>query len=136
MIIYIDENMPPKLAEGLNILQHPLNQKNGTEVEILSIKTIFGTGIKDEEWIPLAGQQGACIITQDFNIQRTRHQKTLCEEHRLGMFFFRPPSKTGLSYWQMVELCVEKWPQILHIAHREEKPFSYRCSSRKDFERL
>lgn len=27
MIIYIDENMPPVLAEGLNILQKPLNAK-------------------------------------------------------------------------------------------------------------
>lgn len=136
MIIYIDENMPPQLAEGLHILQYPLSLKENLEVEVKSIKTVFGAGIKDEDWIPLAGQQGACIITQDFNIQRTRHQKALCQEHQLGLFFFRPPSKTGLSYWEMVEMCIEKWPQILKIARREERPFAYRCSQRKNFERL
>jgi hypothetical protein len=75
MIIYIDENMPPTLAEGLNILQEPENIRSGILVEVKSIKTVFGKGIKDEDWIPLAGKQEACIITQDYNIQRTRHQK-------------------------------------------------------------
>ena len=136
MIIYIDENMPPQLAAGLHILQHPLSLRENIEVEVKSIKTVFGAGTKDEDWIPLAGQQGACIITQDYNILRTRHQKALCEEHQLGMFFFRPPSKNGLTYWEMVEMCIEKWPDILKIARREAKPFAYRCSLRKKFERL
>ena len=136
MIIYIDENMPKSLAEGLNILQAPLNLKLGINVEVRSIKTAFGGGIKDEDWIPLAGKENACVITQDFNIQRIRHQKVLYEENKLGMFFLRPPSKKkGLSYWEMVELCIERWLQILEIAHRENRPFSFRCSSRKPFER-
>lgn len=40
MIIYIDENLPPQLAEGLNKLQEPLNRKNTTDYEIKSIKTV------------------------------------------------------------------------------------------------
>lgn len=136
MIIYIDENMPPTLAEGLNILQGPENNRSGIDIEVKSIKITFGKGIKDEDWIPLAGKEEACIITQDYNIQRTRHQKALCEENKLGLFFFRPPSKTGFTYWQMVELCIEKWPQILKIASKEEKPFAYRCSARKPLEKI
>jgi hypothetical protein len=137
MIIYIDENMPPNLAVGLNTLQIPLNYKMGVNIEVKSIRTIFGAGTKDEDWIPIAGKEDACIITQDFNIQRLRHQKVLYEENKLGMFFLRPPSKKkGLSYWEMVELCVDRWMQILDIAHNEDRPFSYRCSSKRPFEKL
>jgi len=49
MIIYIDENLPPQLADGLNKLQEPLNRRNKTEFEIKSIKSVFGEGVKDEE---------------------------------------------------------------------------------------
>ncbi len=136
MIIYIDENMPPPLAQGLHVLQQPLNARNNTNIEVKSIKTVFGAGTKDEDWIPLVGQQGACVLTQDYNIQRTRHQKALCEAHQLGLFFLCPPSKTGLAYWDMVRLCVERWSQLLRIIDREQRPFSYRCSVRKDFEKL
>jgi hypothetical protein len=136
MIIYIDENMPPTLAAGLNVLQEPENIRSGIFVEVKSIKTVFGKGAKDEEWIPLAGKQEACVITQDYNIQRTRHQKALCEENKLGLFFFRPPSKTGYSYWQMVELCIANWQQIVKIAAKEVKPFAYRCSARKPLEKI
>ena len=61
--IYIDENMPPQLAESLNILQKALNVKNNTEVEVLSIMKEFGRGAKDEEWIPKLGNVKAVVIT-------------------------------------------------------------------------
>ena len=38
MIIYIDENMPLNLAEGLNQLQIPLTLRLGINVEVKSIQ--------------------------------------------------------------------------------------------------
>ncbi|WP_084444721.1 PIN-like domain-containing protein [Hymenobacter roseosalivarius] len=136
MIIYIDENMPEELAEGLNILQKQLNKKYHTEIEVKSIKRVFGQGAKDEEWIPIAGDQGACIITQDSKIQRIKHQSELCKKYKLGLFFLNQPSGKGLTYWQMVELCVQRWESILEIALREERPFCYRHTARKGFTKL
>ncbi|RZJ94034.1 MAG: hypothetical protein EOO60_03935 [Hymenobacter sp.] len=137
MIIYIDENMPPALAAGLNELQAPINAKEGMAVEIRSIKAHFGLGTKDEDWIPVAGSEGACIITRDFNIHRTRQQKALCEKHGIGMFFLRSPSaKKGFAYWDMVKFCVETWIEIIEIAHKDRKPFSYLCTPRKKFSRI
>jgi uncharacterized protein YacL len=75
MIIYIDENMSPFLAKGFNILQEPLNLKLREPIDVRSIKQDFGSGALDEEWIPLAGQKGSCIITQDYNLKRIKHQK-------------------------------------------------------------
>ena len=136
MIIYIDENMPPVLAEGLNILQKPLNAKLREVIDVRSLTDEFGRGAKDEEWIPQAGKKDACIITQDYNIHRSRIQKTLCEEYHLGMFFFRAPSKSGFSYWDMVKLIIKHWEKITYIATTENRPFSYRTGSKSDLERI
>lgn len=132
MIIYIDENLPSVLAEGFNILQDPENQRLQLKdpIEVRSIKKEFGSGAKDEDWIPQAGQQGACVITQDYNINRIKHQRALCEEHNLGMFYFRPPSKNGFSYWDMLQLMVKHWPEITKVVSKKNRPFSYKITTR------
>ena len=132
MIIYVDENMAPVLAKGFNILQTPLNLqlKISDPIEIKSIKEVFGEGALDEDWIPLAGKQGACVLTQDYNINRIKHQRDLCEKNGLGMFYCRPPSKSGFSYWGMVKLLVRHWEEIIKTASRKPRPFSYKITSR------
>jgi hypothetical protein len=132
MKIYVDENISPYLAKGFHELQIPNNKKNGHSFEVLSIKEVFGQGVADEVWIPVVGPDKAVIITQDINIQRTRHQRELCEKHGLGMIFIAAPSKKGFSYWEMVKLLVKKWEEITHIAHKEKLPFAYRCTAKGD----
>ena len=44
MKIYIDENMPSQLADGLSILEKPNNEG----VEVYSIQKEYGRGILDE----------------------------------------------------------------------------------------
>ncbi|HNW73150.1 MAG TPA: hypothetical protein PKN44_05940 [Bacteroidales bacterium] len=129
MIIYIDENLPPQLAEGLNKLQEPLNKRNNTDFEVLSIKNAFRSGVKDEEWIPSAGINNAVAITRDYKIQTTRHQKALCQEYGLGIFFFSMPSG-GLNYWQIVKTIVDKWEEINKLISQTPTPFAYRFSVR------
>lgn len=132
MIIYIDENMPKMLAEGFHILQEPENfrLKLKDKIEVKSIANEFGRGALDEEWLPKAGKQNSCIITQDFNINRIRHQRALCEKYNLGMFYFRPPSKNGFSYWQMVQLLTKHWPEIIRTVSKKRRPFSFKITSR------
>lgn len=127
MIIYIDENLPPQLADGLNKLQEPLNKKNKTDFEVMSIKSVFGEGAQDEDWIPIAGGQKAITITQDFKIQTTRHQKELCENYGLGIFFF---SSKGLKYWQIVTTIINKWEDILKKIESSSAPYAYRFTVR------
>jgi len=130
MIIYIDENLSPFLARGFNILQEPLNFKLSDSVEVRSIKDDFGKGAKDEDWIPMAGESKACVITQDYNIHRIAHQRELCNKYKLGMFYFRPPSKSGLSYMDMLKLMVKHWEEITKIATNQKRPFTYKVTSR------
>ena len=136
MVIYIDENLPPQLAEGLNKLQEPLNRRNQTDYKIKSISAEFGKGVKDEVWIPKAGQEKAIAITRDFKIQTTRHQKALCEEYGLGIFFLSGVN-AGLSYWQIVRTLIDKWEEILKTISHNTPPYSYRFTGRgKKFEKL
>lgn len=138
MIIYFDENMPQRFAEGFQLLQEPLIVKfqYSKKVFVKSIKSEFGQGVRDEIWIPQAGKNEACIITQDYKINRIRHQRELCEQHGLGMFYFRPPSKNGFSYWEMVSLVTKNWPAILNLAISEPKPYSFQVTSRKGLDKM
>jgi len=134
MIIYIDENLPPQFARGFHILQEPENSKAGISIEVKAIKDAFGEAVEDEEWIPKAGEQKACAITQDFNIYRNKHQRELYLNHGLGIFFFKPVK--GTKYWQKLEMIVKYWPEICKIALRETKPFAYDIKHRGGVQKL
>ncbi len=138
MIIYIDENMPSVLAKGFNLLHEPenINLDSNKQIIVKSIIDVFDRGIKDEEWIPKLGKEKACVITQDYNIHRIKHQNQLCKKYHLGMFYFRPPSKKGFRYWDMVKLLVKHWPEIIKIVSQEKTPFAYKISSRGKIEKM
>ena len=134
MIIYIDENLAPVLAKRFNLLQSPLNfddkLKLREPIEVKSIKLEFGIGTKDEDWIPQVNKNKDCVITQDYNINRIRLQRELCQQQGLGMFYFKPPSNKGFSYWEMLTLMVKHWPEIIKKANKAPRPFSYKVSAR------
>ncbi|MEY3499618.1 MAG: hypothetical protein RL308_1287 [Bacteroidota bacterium] len=134
--IYIDENMPSQLADGLNILQQPQNAKDGFEIEVLSIKKVFGQGALDEDWIPKVGAENGIVITQDFNIQLQKHQRELYKECGVGIFFLSTPSKSGFQYWDFVKKLINEWDDIKKIVRKNKTPFAYRASSKKSFERV
>lgn len=132
--IYIDENFAQQLADGLDVFQQHLNQKERFQVQVLSIKKVFGQGALDEDWIPIAGKEKAVVITQDLRIQTTRHQNELYKKHGLGVFFFKPPS-TGFSFWEMVEQVIKRWPEIKKKT-KSNRPFAFRYKSKGKLEKL
>jgi len=134
--IFIDENLPPQIARGLNILQQPQSIREGIKVEVISIKDFFGEGAKDEEWIPEVGKLKGIVITQDYHIQSLKHQRELYKQHGVGILFFSPPSKTGFAYWEMVKQVINRWDNIKSIVKKHKPPFAYRCSARTDFENI
>jgi hypothetical protein len=133
--IYIDENLPPQLAHGLKLLTQKHNEKLGLNIDVLSIIEVFGRGAKDEEWIPKVGAQNGIVITQDYNIQTTKHQKELYISSGLGILFLSS-SKVGMSYWETVKLLVNKWEEIIAIVKKEKTPFAYRSSVKTKFEKI
>lgn len=129
MIIYVDENMPAQLSRGFDMIQQPLNSKLREPIEVRSIKDLFGEGAKDEDWIPKLSGQDACVITQDYNIHRIRSQRQLCHAHGVGMFYFRPPSRTGFSYLEMFQMMARHWPEMTQKATKLNRPFEFKALS-------
>ncbi len=136
MIIYIDENMPPQLADGLDLLQAPENIKIKNQIQVRSIQQTFGIGALDEDWIPKVGEEDACVITQDININRSRHQRELYLKHGVGIFFLRAPSKSGFKYWDFVKLIIKKWDEITRKATKTKRPFAFRITSQGRIEEM
>lgn len=134
--IFIDENFPHQLADGLNRIQQPLNLKENSDIEVLSIKDVYGEGEQDEDWIPKVGKENGIVITQDCRIQTLRHQRELYKANGVGILFFSPPSNKGFAYWDMVKQLVNRWDDIKHIIRRNKTPFAFRCSARSKFEKL
>jgi hypothetical protein len=134
--IFIDENLPPKLARGLHILQEPQNSKEGIKIDVISIKDHFGEGSKDEDWIPEIGKLNGVVITQDYRIQSLKHQRELYKQHGVGILFFSPPSNKGFAYWEMVKQLVRRWEDIKNIVKKNKVPFAFRCSAKSNFENI
>ncbi|HEX2627913.1 MAG TPA: hypothetical protein VHM26_02850 [Chitinophagaceae bacterium] len=132
MKFFIDENMPVQLAEGLAMLEKP----NNDGVEIFSIQKEYGRGIQDEDWIPQVGQINGIVITQDYNIQRTQNQFALLKQYKIGIFYLRPPGKTGYKYWEMVEKIITHWKAIKEIVRQTKSPFAFRIMPRGKIERI
>ncbi len=128
MTFFIDENLPYKIAEALNILDKDNN--------VFSIPKYFYQGIKDEQWIVEISTLNAFVITQDTNIQKTKNQWKLFTENFIGGFFIKSSSKTGLKYWEQVKIIINNWEEIKEKAEQTKTPFAYRITSRGKMERM
>lgn len=121
MNIFIDENLPAQLAQSLQFLE----DGNAEGVVVKSIKKEFGTGSKDEDWIPELGKIKAVVITQDHNIHRKQLQRQLYQQHKVGLIVFKGPGKFGYTYWQMVENIIKNWQEIKSTIEKAKPPFAF-----------
>lgn len=82
MKLFIDNNLPPVLADGLAALF-------AGEHEVVSHRSKFGiTHIKDEEWISALGEEGGWVVLSgDLNIAKKRPMRELFLRSRLIGFF-------------------------------------------------
>lgn len=126
MIIFTDENIPPHLAPGFDLIQKPESLKTGIPVEVMHLPVYFGYGTKDEDWIPELGKLKACVITRDIHLNRRKHEIELLKNHNLGVFFLKSQTKkSGLSVWQMVGMLAKSWPELVEFSVNEKRPFGY-----------
>ncbi len=123
--IYLDENLPYRIAEGLNILEQGAEEP----FKVFSIKTAFGPGVPDEVWIPKVGAEGGIVVTQDIRIFKNTAQRALFVQYGVGLVFLYPPGKKArYSYWQIVEQLVKHWQQIRQ-KYPEERPFAVKITA-------
>jgi hypothetical protein len=128
MRIYFDENFSLRIASGMREFQ---SGNRSEEIEVIWCPDEFGRGAQDEDWIPKVASKKGVIITQDMNINRVRAQWDLCQENKVGLFFFKPP-KAGWNYWIIVKEVVNRWEEIKRTARSSKRPFGYVIEVRKN----
>jgi len=127
MKLFFDENFSPHLARGFAVFQKGREDEG---VEVLHVSDVFGRGVPDERWIPGIAQMHGVVLSQDFNIHRTRHLAELCRAHKIGVFFFRPPKKHAYGYWQIISWVLSSWDNIKASARSTPLPFEYEITPR------
>jgi hypothetical protein len=128
MKIIFDENFSLHLTEGLACFQQG-KRCEGIEVNHM-IEVFNGSGTADEKWIPVIAQMHAVVVTQDFDIHRTRHLYEMLQEYKIGIFFFRPPKKSNYSYWHWIDWVLSQWSNIKELAKSASAPFGYSITPR------
>ena len=112
MRIYFDENFSHRIASGMREFQ---SARSSEGVTVVWCPDEFERGAADEEWIPQVASKHGVVLTQDLNIHRTRAQWDLCQQNKIGIFFFRPP-KAGWGHWVIVREVLNRWEAIKRIA--------------------
>ncbi len=137
MILYFDENLPLHLMKGFDVLQRKEGLRTGNPVTLKFIPHEFGKAAKDQDWIREIGNSGGCVLTQDINIHRRKHEMELLREHNIGMFFLKGKSKKdGLSVWQMVETLAKNWLDMIEIIYADRRPFAYEIKPNRKIKNL
>jgi len=120
MNFILDENMPQKLAKGLEVL----DQENSFGINVkITHSTEIKKGATDEEIIKIAGRKDAIIISQDDDFKRIKSNKLLVKQLKVGYVLYKPPNKTGTRYWEIVKSFILGWEHLKEKIRETEKPF-------------
>lgn len=111
MKVFVDNNLPPDLARGLNALF-------ANDHEVTCHRDKFGdTHIADEEWIPALGTEGGWVILSgDLNIARKRPSRELFLRSQLVGFFPRA-AVMELPLARKAARILTVWDKMERIAH-------------------
>lgn len=124
MKLIFDENVPNKLVEGLISLTFLASNLN---TEISSVKLLNKPGTPDEEVLELVGKNGI-LITYDKDFKTQRNLYSIIKEYNIGVFFIRQPKiKTS---WDLVQLVIQHWKEILEKAETEKRPFLFEVTKK------
>lgn len=116
MDFYLDENIPERIAEGLNYFEGEKRKHN-----VYSVVEKGLAGKKDVDLFPKIKEWNGIFITNDLKITTRKNEFELLKE--LGLSVFIVSFKKGSTYWERVNTIMNRWQLIKEIAEGETKPF-------------
>lgn len=125
MILFFDENIPPKVAASLQAL--------GT-CEARHLIDHLPRGTPDEQVFQLLAERGWFLVTQDYRIRRNPHQRQALIQAGIGAFILT--GRSDRSKEEMMIFILECLPTMAEIVASTERPFIFGISDRRKFERL
>ncbi|MGQ0715046.1 MAG: DUF5615 family PIN-like protein [Gemmatimonadaceae bacterium] len=125
MILFFDENIPPKVAAALQALG---------SCEARHLVDHLPRGTPDETVFQFLAEKGWFLVTQDYRIKRNPHQRRVLLQAGLGAFILT--GRGHRSVEEMMIFVLECLPEIRVYAEETRKPFIYGISDKRKFEKL
>lgn len=128
MNFYLDENIPPRIASALNILE-------GDDGHfVFSTELEFGKGIKDDELFYRLQEASGILITNDLKQITRRNEITLLKELGITSFVLSFPS--GSNFELKYRTMILHWEEIKRTCRKNQMPFICRITAKGKFEIL
>lgn len=125
MHFLFDENMPIRLAKGLEILDAD-NQYGKSPVHKIShMKEYYKPGATDPDIVRLAKRLNAIVVSEDDDYKNISSLCDLIKRLRVGYVLFKFPRKSGCTYDDIVASFITAWPNLKKALIGETPPFMF-----------
>lgn len=118
MKLALDENLPPKVAQALTLLDFP----------VLHLTDQLSRGTQDETLFSEAAQRDWILVTRDATMWRKRAQQKALLQAGIGVFVL--VSSAAHSPADLMGLLLRRLPEMVELATRTRRPFVFRVPDR------
>ena len=125
MNFFFDNNLPPKLAQAMHIL----NQ----EGKVIHLIYKFPADTKDEDWLEYIGKEKMILITRDKQIKRRAAELKALRKFKVGAFILGGQNPTR---WQIIKQTINNWLRIKELATKTKRPFIFKVPLRGKIEQI
>ncbi len=117
-MIFLDRSIPKSIAEAL---------KSVRRTDILWLEDRFPHNAKDEDWLPVAGQEEWLVIARDKKIRTRPRERDLVRAHGVGIFIINQKRDPSLwDYFKLMAACLDEMERLFAETPR---PFMYLLDS-------
>ena len=126
MHFLFDENMPIRLAKGLEILDAENDYGKIPVNKFTDITEYYKkAGANDPDIVRLAKKNNAIIVSEDDDYKNITATCELVKKLRVGYVLFKLPKKVGRSYDDIVSAFVSAWPALKKEVSGKAPPYMY-----------
>jgi predicted nuclease of predicted toxin-antitoxin system len=127
MLFIFDNNCPPALAKGLNLIEEG-NDRSPIKVKVSHVRDFLNENATDEEIIKCAGENKGIIITYDKDFKHIKHYYALYRDFKVGVVFYK--SGKHMNYWEMVKTFINRWEEMKSNVKDSNLPFAFEVNSK------
>jgi predicted nuclease of predicted toxin-antitoxin system len=113
MKFFFDNNIGQNVVKGFNEFGE----------DVLHLAQEFEINAKDEDWLPIVGNKGWILVTQDRRIRYNPAELKAYRVNSVGAFVL-----TGkqLNRCRIIQQLVRNWPKMKELANTTRRPFLFR----------
>lgn len=122
MKLALDENLPPKVAQALAVLDFP----------VIHVLDHLPRGTPDEKLFAEAAQRDWVLVTRDVKMWRKRGQREALMQAGIGVFVL--VSSVARSPSELTAVLLKHIQDMMRLADRTSRPFVLRVPDRGKIE--